>query len=79
MRNFEGDATLATYRLTRDIPVEANYDLVIAGAGPARSAAAISASRLGAKVLLIEATGCLSGMGTSGLVTAIGPMANGKQ
>jgi CBS domain containing-hemolysin-like protein len=32
-------------------------------------AAAICAARQGAKVVLIEATGCLGGMGTSGLVT----------
>ncbi len=31
-----------------------NYDLVIAGAGPAGSAAAITAARLGARVLLLE-------------------------
>jgi hypothetical protein len=30
-------------------------------------------------VLLIEATGCLGGMGTSGLVTAFDPMANGER
>jgi len=69
----------ATHRLIRDIPIHAGYDVVVAGGGPAGAAAAISAARLGAKVLLIEGTGCLGGMGTSGLVTAIGPMANGKQ
>jgi hypothetical protein len=41
--------------------------------------AALSAARLGAGVLVIEATGCLGGMGTSGLVTAFDPMANGKE
>ena len=33
----------------------------------------------GAKVLLVEATGCLGGMGTSGLVTAFDPMADGER
>ena len=70
---------MGTFRLERDIPVEDGYDLVVAGGGPAGSAAAICASRLGAKVLLIEATGCLGGMGTSGLVTAFDPMANGER
>jgi hypothetical protein len=65
--------------LVRVIPSETGYDLVVAGGGPAGAAAAISAARLGAKVLLVEATGCLGGMGTSGLVTAFDPMANGKQ
>ena len=67
------------YQFTRKIPVGDTYDLVVAGGGPAGAAAAICAARLGAKVLLIEATGCLGGTGTSGLVTAFDPMANGEQ
>jgi hypothetical protein len=59
--------------------VDANGDLVVAGGGPAGAAAAISAGRLGAKVLLVEATGCLGGMGTSGLVSAFDPMGNGER
>lgn len=68
-----------TYTLHRTIPREAGFDLVVAGGGPAGSAAAICAARLGARVLLVEATGCLGGMGTSGLVTAFDPMADGTQ
>ena len=71
--------TVSTYHLVRDIPVEEGYDLVVAGGGPAGAAAAICAARLGARVLLVEATGCLGGMGTSGLVTAFDPMANGER
>lgn len=70
---------METYRLTRDIPVESDYDLLVAGGGPAGSAAAICAARLGARVLLVEATGCLGGMGTSGLVSTFGPMADGER
>jgi hypothetical protein len=70
---------MATFHLVRDIPVEKEYDLVVAGGGPAGSAAAVCAARLGARVLLVEATGCLGGMGTSGLVTAFDPMANGER
>ncbi len=70
---------MKTYTLQRDIPTEDGYDLVVAGGGPAGSAAAICAARLGAKVLLVEATGCLGGMGTSGLVTAFDPMADGDK
>jgi len=69
----------ATFTLHREIPREKPYDLVVAGGGPAGAAAAICAGRLGAKVLLIEGTGCLGGMGTSGLVTAFDPMANGEE
>lgn len=70
---------MSTYMLDRTIPAENGYDLIVAGGGPAGSAAAICAARLGAKVLLVEATGCLGGMGTSGLVTAFDPMANGER
>jgi len=68
-----------TYQLKREIPVSKEYDVVVAGGGPAGTAAAVCAARLGASVLLIEATGCLGGMGTSGLVTAFDPMANGEE
>lgn len=67
------------YDLRRTVPAESGYDLVVAGGGPAGAAAAICAGRLGARVLLVESTGCLGGMGTSGLVTAFDPMANGEE
>ena len=38
-----------TYRLTREIPVEGGFDLIVAGGGPAGTAAAVSAARLGAR------------------------------
>jgi hypothetical protein len=67
-----------TFELKREIPVEDGYDIVVARGGHAGSAAAICAARLGAKVLIVEATGCLGGMGTSGIVAAFGPIGNGK-
>lgn len=67
-----------TYTLTRQIPVEEGYDVAVAGGGPAGVAAAVCAARLGARVFLAEAMGCLGGMGTSGLVSAFDPMANGE-
>src|SRR5438552_3897016 len=70
---------MQTYRLTRDIPVEEGFDVLVAGGGPAGSAAAVCAARLGAKVLLVEATGCLGGMGSSGLVSTFGPISDGKR
>lgn len=48
---------------------ENRYDVIVAGGGPAGCAAAISAARSGAKVLLIEKYGFLGGMGTAGLVS----------
>ena len=55
---------MTTHRLTREIPVDESYDILVAGGGPAGTAAAVCAARLGAKVLLAEANGCLGGMGT---------------
>ena len=68
-----------TYTLTRQIPVEEGYDLVVCGGGPGGTATAVCAARLGAKVLLVEATGCLGGMGTSALVNSFDPMGDGEK
>ena len=70
---------MPTFKLERDIPKEDDYDLLVAGGGPAGTAAAVCAARLGAKVLLAEATGCLGGMGTSGIVASFDPMADGER
>ena len=43
--------------------------VIIAGGGPAGMVAAIAAARNGADTLLIEGTGCLGGMATSGLLS----------
>lgn len=67
------------YTLNRKIRADEAYDLVVAGGGPAGTAAAICAARQGLKVLLVEATGCLGGMGTSGLVASFGPVADGTR
>jgi hypothetical protein len=70
---------METYKLTREVPIDDRYDVLVAGGGPAGTAAAITAARRGAKVLLVEATGCLGGMGTSGLVATFGPMGDGTR
>lgn len=67
------------YQFSRSIPSDEPYDLVVAGGGPAGTAAAVCAARLGLKVLLAEATGCLGGMGTSGLVASFGPVSDGER
>jgi len=68
-----------TFSFQRALPVETGYDLIVAGGGPGGTAAAISAGRLGAKVLLLEATGCLGGMGTGGLVSNWSDVADGEK
>ena len=70
---------METYQLVRDIPVDDSYDVLVAGGGPAGTAAAVCAARLGARVLLAEANGCLGGMGSSGLVSTFGPMGDGER
>ncbi|MDD3954733.1 MAG: FAD-dependent oxidoreductase [Lentisphaeria bacterium] len=52
----------------KQIPLDDRFEVIVIGGGPAGCAAAVSAARAGARTLLIEATGSLGGMGTSGLV-----------
>ena len=62
----------------RRIPLRGTWDVIVAGGGPAGCAAAAAAAREGVKVLLLEATGALGGMGTSGLVPAWCPFSDNK-
>ncbi len=68
-----------SYTYTRDIPVEENIDVLVAGGGPAGYSAAISAARLGAKVVLVELSGCLGGLATNGLVTRLDTTSDGRR
>jgi hypothetical protein len=71
--------TMSTFSLpAREIPCT-DYDVVVIGGGPAGCTAATAAARRGARTLLVEATGCLGGMGTSGLVPAWCPFTDKDQ
>lgn len=50
-------------------PVAGEYDIIVAGAGPAGMGAAIAAGRLGAKVLLVEQAHAVGGIATTGLMS----------
>jgi len=53
---------------SKSLDLYGSWDAVVFGGGPAGVCAAVSAARQGAKVLLVESTGMLGGMATSGLV-----------
>ncbi|MFP4028520.1 MAG: FAD-dependent oxidoreductase [Candidatus Brocadiia bacterium] len=58
-----------TYEMSENaLPLDDSWDVIVAGGGPAGCTAATAAAREGAKTLLLEASGILGGMGTSGLV-----------
>jgi hypothetical protein len=52
--------------INREIPIIDEVDVLVVGGGPAGIGAAISAARLGAKVLIVEQFNCLGGVATSG-------------
>jgi hypothetical protein len=60
----------------REIPVFAETDVLVVGGGPAGTAAAIAAARLGADVLLVERYNHLGGLSTGGLVIWIDRMSD---
>jgi len=62
-----------------DIKRNGEYDIIVAGGGPSGCAAAAAAARRGARVLLIEASYALGGMGTGGLVTCFAPFGDGEK
>src|ERR1700738_22535 len=58
----------------RQVPVFAETDVLVIGGGPAGTAAAIAAARIGADVLLVERANHLGGLATGGLVIWIDRM-----
>lgn len=61
-------ASTDIYEPARRLPVTAEFDVIVAGAGPAGVAAALSAARQGARTLLLENHGCLGGVWTAGVL-----------
>ena len=54
-----------------DIKNEKAYDAIVVGSGPAGIAAAITAGRLGARVLIIESCGRVGGISTAGMMAIL--------
>lgn len=66
-----------TYTLaSRSIPLSGEWDVIVAGGGPAGCTAAAAAAREGARTLLIESGGALGGSGTSALVPSWCPFSD---
>ncbi|MCX7007629.1 MAG: FAD-dependent oxidoreductase [Kiritimatiellaeota bacterium] len=66
-----GTSTTTLHEPARDVPLRAAAAVIVCGGGPAGTAAAITASRLGARTRLFEMHGCLGGVWTAGLLTWI--------
>jgi NADPH-dependent 2,4-dienoyl-CoA reductase/sulfur reductase-like enzyme len=58
----------------REIPVHEETDVLVVGGGPAGTAAAVAARRLGQRVTLVERYGDLGGLSAGGLVIWIDRM-----
>jgi hypothetical protein len=67
------DIAISSEEINRD------YEVIVCGGGPSGCAAATAAAREGSRVLLIESTGALGGMGTSGLVPSWTPVSDGER
>lgn len=53
----------------KQIPIKYTVDVLVVGGGPAGFATAVSVARMGAKTLLIEQTGAVGGVATTGLMS----------
>ena len=62
----------------KKISIYNNYDVVVCGGGVAGVSAALSASRAGAKTLLIEREFALGGLATLGMIVIYLPLCDGK-
>jgi hypothetical protein len=56
------------FKFSRRIPVRHEVDVFVAGGGPAGLAAAVTAARQGARVLLVDGQSCCGGSGTAGML-----------
>lgn len=57
---------MKSYRMSEEVPVSSEVDVLVAGGGPAGVAAAFAAAKLGMKTLIVEQFNCLGGVATAG-------------
>jgi len=69
MGSDKPEIAAGTVSYSTRLPVLQKYDAVVCGGGPAGTAAALAACRVGLKVLVVEGQGQLGGNGTSGHVS----------
>jgi choline dehydrogenase-like flavoprotein len=67
MNGSDRNEDMKHYTLSREIPLESSYDVVVAGGTPAGITAAIAAAREGASVLLLERSEHIGGLPANGL------------
>ena len=67
------------FTFSKNIPIKKPHDVIVTGGGVAGVAAAVSAARHGASVLLIEKSNILGGLATLGLVNLFVPMQRARQ
>ena len=60
------------------VPMIADVDVLVCGAGPAGIGASIMAARMGVSVMLVEAQGCLGGIATAGMMSHWGGRSSSK-
>lgn len=72
------ETSMKTIRWEESIPQAGEYDIIVAGGGLSGAAAALSAARLGQKVLLLEKSTMLGGLATMGLINFWVPLCNGR-
>ena len=63
----------------QEIPIRYKSELVVIGGGPSGVAAAVSASSLGVKTIIVERNGFLGGQATGGLVIYLPNVKDGKK
>ena len=63
----------------KEVPVHSQWDVIVCGAGPSGIAAAVTAARVGLRVMLLERYGMIGGCLTLGnMTTVMGGVAPGS-